>query len=224
MRVTSMAVDSGYHTQEVYDFCRTWAHRHVIATKGASESGKPILARPTWIDINHQGQKLKKGVQLWLIGTDTAKERLYKRLELEKPEAWAGEALPGYQHFPRGLPDEYFEQLIAEKLIRKRVKGVEKHEWVKTRERNEALDLKILCYAAFIYAGGQRVNWELLERAINPLQQDLFAAPLVMTPAAPSVTPAAVLAPAAPAVPPELVQASAPARPWIAPRSNWLHR
>jgi phage terminase large subunit GpA-like protein len=107
-------------------------------------------------------------VQLWHIGTDTSKERLYKRLDMEEPGA-------GYQHFPRGLPDEYFEQLAAEKLVRRRVRGVDRNEWIKTRERNEALDLKIGCYAVAVYAGLQRVNWDLLERAVNPEQKDLFA-------------------------------------------------
>lgn len=167
LRIMAMAVDSGYLSQEVYDFCRRWGHKHVFATKGTGDTGKPVLSRPVWVDLDHHGQKIKRGAQLWHIGTDTAKERFYKRLDL-------AEAGPGYQHFPRGLPDEYFEQLTAEKLVRRRVRGVEKHEWVKTRERNEALDLKILCYAAAIYAGVQRTNWDQLERAINPLQQDLF--------------------------------------------------
>lgn len=168
LRVTAMAVDSGYLTQEVYDFCRTWSHRHVFATKGDGATGKPVISRPVSVDINYQGVRIKNGARLWHIGTDTAKERFYKRLELEERGA-------GYHHFPRGLPDEYFEQLASEKLIRRKVRGMEKHEWVKTRERNEALDLKILCYAAAIYAGMQRTNWDVLESVINPSQQDMFA-------------------------------------------------
>jgi phage terminase large subunit GpA-like protein len=168
LRMWAMAVDSGYLTQDVYDFCRHYAHKHVFATKGEAQSGKPVLSRPAWVDVNHHGQKIKRGVQLWHVGTDTAKERLYRRLELDVPG-------PGFQHFPRGLHDEYYEQLTAEKLVRRRVRGVEKREWVKVRERNEALDLKILCYAAAIYAGVQRVNWAQMRQTINPEQKDLFA-------------------------------------------------
>ncbi|PTR17487.1 phage terminase large subunit GpA-like protein [Nitrosospira sp. Nsp2] len=168
LRITAMAVDSGYLTQEVYDFCRAWSHRHVFATKGDGATGKPVISRPVLVDINHKGVRIKQGVQLWHVGTDTAKERFYKRLELS-------EQGPGYHHFPRGLPDEYFEQLAAEKLVRRKVRGMEKHEWVKTRERNEALDLKILCYAAAIYSGLQRTNWDMIESMINPTQQDMFA-------------------------------------------------
>jgi lambda family phage portal protein len=167
MRALAMAVDSGYLTQDVYDFCRRYAHRHVIATKGDGAGGKPILARPAWVDVDHRGQKIKRGVQLWHVGTDTAKERLYKRLEI-------AEAGPGYQHLPRWLPDEYFEQLTAEKLVRRLARGIEKHEWIKMRERNEALDLKILCYAAAVHAGLQRTNWAQLRAVYSPEQRDLF--------------------------------------------------
>lgn len=180
LRIAALGVDSGYSTQDVYDYCRRWAHRHVIATKGDNVSGKPVLGRPSWVDVNHRGKKIKRGVQLWFIGADTAKERLYRRLELQEPG-------PGYQHFPRGLPDEYFDQLTAEKLLRRTVRGLEKREWVKTRERNEALDLKVGCYAAAIYAGVQRVNWDQIEHAVNPAQRDLLAEAAkgaVQTPAA----------------------------------------
>lgn len=178
VRIAAMGVDSGYLTQEVYDFCRTWSHLHVIGTKGANETGKPVISRPSWVDLNHRGKKIKRGVQLWHIGTDTAKERLFGRLDLGIDRE-TGEILetggPGFQHFPRGLPDEYFEGLISEKLIRKKVRGIEKHEWIKTRERNEPLDLKVGCYAVAVYAGLQRVNWDEQERMINPQQRDIFA-------------------------------------------------
>jgi phage terminase large subunit GpA-like protein len=167
LRIKAMAIDSGYLTQEVYDHCRRYARWHVIATKGDGKPGKPILSMPIWVDVNHRGQKLKRGVQLRHIGTDTAKERLYKRLDLEEPG-------PGYQHFARWLPEEYFKQLTSEKLVRRQVRGGERHEWIKTRERNEALDLKILCYAAAIYGGVQRENWQQLRQTLNPGQRDLF--------------------------------------------------
>lgn len=228
VRIWAMGVDSGYLTQDVYDHCRTWVHKQVIATKGEGGGGKPVLGRPTWVDVSHKGKKIKRGVQLWHIGTDSAKERLYRRLDLERPEgAGVSDALPGYQHFPRGLPDEYFEQLTAEKLVRRRVRGIEKHEWVKTRERNEALDLKIGCYAVAIYAGLQRVNWDQLERVINPQQQDLFAAQKAAPPAVTGAAGDAVAtvsgaaAADAPAASP--VQTSAPrGGGWLPRRENWL--
>lgn len=167
VRVTAMAIDCGYLTQEVYDFCRKWGHRHIFATKGMPERGKPILGRPTLQDVHYEGKLLKNGVRMWPIGTDTAKEQVYARLDIAEPG-------PGYMHLPRGLPDSYFDGLASEKLIRKQVRGTVVNEWVKVVERNEPLDLEILCYAAAIYAGVQRTNWEQLEQAINPGQLDIF--------------------------------------------------
>jgi len=214
-RILAMAVDSGYLAQDVYDFCRRYAHRHVIATKGDGALGKPVIGRPTLVDINHRGQKIKRGVQLRFIGTDTAKERLYKRLALEEPG-------PGYQHLPRWLPHEYFDQLTAEKLHRRTVRGVEKHEWIKTRERNEALDLKILCYAAAIHAGLQLQNWAQLRALYAPQQRDLFVNRAGAEPQEAAIEAqetAGESAAAAPARAP--VQTSAPQR---APRPGFVHR
>ena len=178
LRIAALGVDSGYLTQDVYAFCRKWSHKHVIATKGDGTTGKPVMGKPTWVDVNHKGQKLKKGVLLWHIGVDTAKERFYSRLDLgiDKTSGTITERSgPGYQHFPRGLPDVYFDGIVSEKLLRKKVRGIEQHEWVKTFDRNEPLDLKVGCYAVAVFAGLQRMNWDQAEQLINPAQRDIFA-------------------------------------------------
>jgi len=64
MRITASAIDTGYRSQTVYDFCRRHAHRHVIAVKGMSRPGKAILGRPTLQDVTHKGVTLKNSVQL----------------------------------------------------------------------------------------------------------------------------------------------------------------
>lgn len=220
LRAAAMAVDSGYLTQEVYDFCRTWAHKHVIAIRGVPGRGKPILGRPAPVDISHEGKRIPNGVRLFTVGVDTAKERVFTRLAIDKPG-------PGYMHFPRDLADEYYDGLTAEKLIRRRVKGVEKLEYHKTRERNEPLDLENYCYAAALYAGVQRMNWDQMEQVINPGQRDLFveaaqaAARAGKTATPPVMAPAFVAAPLPVAVPPA-VQTSARRTDWLPRRDNWL--
>jgi S-DNA-T family DNA segregation ATPase FtsK/SpoIIIE len=47
MRAAAMAVDSGYRSQDVYDHCRHYANKHVFATKGSSETGKPVYEDET---------------------------------------------------------------------------------------------------------------------------------------------------------------------------------
>lgn len=224
MRITTMAIDSGYLSQEVYAFARKWQHKEIFATKGQAQQGKPLLGRPVLVDIDHRGEKVKHGVQLWPIGADTAKERIYKRLEID-PIKNPG---PGAMHFPAGLPDEYFQGLASEKLVRKRVKGQELHEWVKTVERNEPLDLEVLCYAGAVRAGIQRNSfpWDNLERVIA--QGDLFAV-RDQAEKGPGDEPAPITEPppdeqAAEAIKPAERGLFHGRESWIGRRQNWLGR
>jgi phage terminase large subunit GpA-like protein len=169
LRIVAAGIDTGgHHTHEVYRYCRARERRHTIAVKGHSVAGKPILGRPSQVDINWRGKVIKQGVQLWLVGTDTAKSVLYNRLRLEA-------AGPGYLHFPVGLPDNYYDQLTAERRVTRFVKGFARSEWVKADSaRNEALDCEVYAYAAAIYAGVSRANWERLEQVLAPKTADLF--------------------------------------------------
>jgi len=57
-------------------------------------------------------------------------------------------------HLPDWVDLEYANQLTAEKSIRKYVKGKgATRQWVKTRERNEALDLAVMALAALHILG-----------------------------------------------------------------------
>jgi phage terminase large subunit GpA-like protein len=141
--ILAAAIDTGgHHTQAVYSYARQHAHAHVLAVKGASHGGKAVIGKPTEQDINWRGQKLKRGVKLWPIGTDTAKAEIYGRLRLDQPG-------PGYVHLSKHFDDEVFEQLTAERLVTRYVKGHPKLEWVKPAgRRNEALDCAVYALAA----------------------------------------------------------------------------
>jgi phage terminase large subunit GpA-like protein len=169
LRIGATAVDAGYRTQTVYAFCRPRTHRHVFPVRGQSQPGKTILGRPSDQDIDHNGQKIHGGVKLWPIGADTAKSKIYARLKIAEPG-------PGRMHFPLGLPDEYFKQLTAERLITKYVRGYLKRVWEKEAgERNEALDLEVYAYAAAIYLGLTRnLPWDRMEATLRSTAQDLF--------------------------------------------------
>ena len=141
--LSCVAIDSGGHyTEQTYRFCHARAARRVYAVRGGSERGKPVVGRPT----NNNRYRTK----LFTLCVDTAKETVYSRLRIQSPG-------PGYCHLPEWIDQEYVDQLTAEKALRKWVKnrGVVR-EWVKTRERNEALDLEVYCLAA-LYILGQVV-------------------------------------------------------------------
>jgi phage terminase large subunit GpA-like protein len=149
--VLACFVDSGgHHTQAVYAYTRAWQAQHVHAVKGASESGKAILGKPTYQDISWRGESIKRGVRLWSLGTDTAKAELYGRFRLQDPG-------PGYVHLTRELPDDVFDQLTAERIITRYVRGHPKLEWIKPPgRRNEALDCAVYALAAAHYVGIDR--------------------------------------------------------------------
>jgi phage terminase large subunit GpA-like protein len=133
--VRSVAIDSGHHTQAVYNFVKPREGRRVMAIKGVGGEGKALIGRPTKNNIAK--------VRLFPVGTNTVKELLYGRLKIDQPG-------PGYCHFPTSYDEEYFRQLTAEKKVTRYVKGFPRSEWVKTRARNEALDVR--CYAVAAYA------------------------------------------------------------------------
>jgi phage terminase large subunit GpA-like protein len=134
MLVRATCIDTGgHHTRAVYNYAKTRAGHRVFAIKGVGGEGKPIVGRPSKNNIGR--------VPLYPIGVDTAKEVHYSRLKMD-------EAGPGYCHFPAKRDDEYFKQLTAEKQMIRYHKGFPSRVWVKTRTRNEALDVRVYAIAA----------------------------------------------------------------------------
>lgn len=139
VRIECVAIDSRYHTEEVYRFCAARLRRRVFAVRGGAVRGAELVGRPT---TNN-----RYATPLFTLGTDTAKDLIYSRLAIPRPG-------PGYVHLPETVDLEYVEQLTAEKAIRKwyKHKGTVR-EWVKKRDRNEALDLEVYCLAALYILG-----------------------------------------------------------------------
>jgi phage terminase large subunit GpA-like protein len=145
LRIECTAVDSGgHHTDEVYRFCRAHAAQRVFAVRGGNLSGKPLVDRPT----TNNAYRTK----LFTLCVDTGKETVFARLRI-------GTSGPGYMHMPEWIDAEYVAQLTAEKALRKYVKGRGSvRQWVKIRERNEALDLEVYCLAALYILGPQVIR------------------------------------------------------------------
>lgn len=197
--ISATLIDSGGNaTQDVYNYCRLRSNRKVLAIKGASRPGQPIIAgRPRKQDISWRGRQEKHGVDLWQIGTDTAKDWLASR--------WLLTAGPGAIHFSKDLPDEYYSQLTAERRLVRYRKGHKISEWVKNRaDRNEALDLAVYNLAAAYFLGLHRKqphDWAAMRSKIDPPTRDLFSSgDPVQTSARSQPPPQPAAAPAAPAV------------------------
>jgi phage terminase large subunit GpA-like protein len=139
--LATMVDTGGHHTQAVYAYSRAHQHAGVCAVKGASQAGKAVVGKPTDQDINWRGDKQRRGVKLWPVGTDTAKAEIYGRLRIAEPG-------PGYVHLSKHLAPEVFEQLTSERLVTRYVKGHPRLEWVKPAgRRNEALDCAVYALA-----------------------------------------------------------------------------
>lgn len=156
LRIACTTIDSGGHyTEQVYKFTKPREGRRIYAIKGRGGEGRPLVSRPS---------KSNKGkVSLFSVGVDTAKELVYARLQNPEPGA-------GYIHFPvkEIFDPEYFEQLTAEKRITKYSKGFPRLEWVKTRSRNEALDIAVYNLAALTILSP---NYTKLAARLQPEEQ-----------------------------------------------------
>lgn len=149
--IRATMIDSGgSHSDSVYRFVKARQNRRVWALKGSSEAGKEILGK---YSLNNQYK-----IKLWMIGTDTAKDRIFARMKIPASG-------PGYMHLPDWIDDEYLAQLTAEKAVRRYRKGRGAiREYIKTRTRNEALDLEVYALAALYSLGAQTLR-ELKVRA-----------------------------------------------------------
>jgi len=167
------AIDTGgHHTQAVYAYVRDHQHANVLAVKGSSLSGRAIIGKPSDQDVNWRGQRVKRGVRLWPVGTDTAKAEIYGRLRNDHPGA-------GYVHLSRELPAEVFDQLTSERMVTRYLRGHPRLEWVKPPgRRNEALDCAVYALAAAHWLHMDRWregDWAKWEQRVAV--RDLFDAP-----------------------------------------------
>ena len=147
LRISAAFIDSGGHyTQEVYNYTRKRKRRHIFSIKGSSSPGKAILGRCSKVDVNHMGRFEKKGVSLWMIGTDTAKDYLLTR--------WGKSGGPGAVHFSKDLEEDYYKQLTSEFRTTRIYRGKKIPAWEKkVKDRNEALDLMVYNLACSHYLG-----------------------------------------------------------------------
>lgn len=159
-----MAVDTGYNTQYVYDFCRRFDITRVIPIKGQDRQ-QVVITAPRSVDVSTAGKKIGK-IKVWQVGVSLIKSEIYGYLKLEKDEN--DDAPSGYCHFPQ-YNHEYFRGLTAEQLQFKTDKrGYKTYEWVKKYERNEPLDCRVYARAAASALGLDRFkdeHWDELDKS-----------------------------------------------------------
>lgn len=191
--ISATSIDSSDQTQAVYNWVRTAQLRlpNLRAIKGDNNDNRNIVGPSSMQEVNFMGKKIARGIKLWLVGVDSAKDYLLGQLAIAVPG-------PGYLHFSHDLPREWFEQLTAEQRILVRKQGTEAYRWVKRRPRNEVLDCRNYALHAAMGQGLHKytdAKWTQLEVTVQPAP-DLFTMPVEVTPVQPSPQPAPTQTPA----------------------------
>lgn len=129
----------------VYKYCGPRAPRWIFPQMGVDR-----LTSKGWAE---ESSARKNITRMFLTGTDDVKRALFARIN-QDPGA------PKSIHLPKWVTDEYLEQLGAEKRVSSKdpKTGKVTWTWIKTRPRNEALDL-------WVYALS---GWWILTRILVP--------------------------------------------------------
>jgi phage terminase large subunit GpA-like protein len=139
LSISSTCIDSaGHRTNMVYDFCSKRSAQRVYAIIGR-DGQRPIVSSPS----RKRWGRGERECDLYTVGVDSAKSLFLKRLQLT-------EKGPGFIHLPRAdwCDVELAEQLTSERPKTKFSKGLPHTAWVKTRLRNEGLDMSVYAIAA----------------------------------------------------------------------------
>lgn len=164
--LTAGVIDAGFMPSVVHAFVKELRRRYVWA--GIGRSGK----RPI-IETKEQRQKRlrrsrSKRRKSEIIGVDEAKMVLYSRLKLKPSDT----PQPGFCHFPidSAYDAEHFDQLTAERLVRKLLSGQTTLSWQLgyVGQRNEALDCRVYAHAALRLL---EPNFARYQKRLLPLEE-----------------------------------------------------
>ena len=149
--ISLAAIDAGYSTDDVLDYCRRHSPSRLIAVRGVPGDAVPRLAKVQRERDAKRGTLLRYSRRFFNIGVYQFKLTLYRDLAKDNLEE------KDYISFPRGLPDSYFEELVCERRVPYKRMGVTAYRWEKPdRQANEMHDCFLYASAAAIKYG---VNW-----------------------------------------------------------------
>ncbi|AZZ92756.1 phage terminase large subunit family protein [Hahella sp. KA22] len=145
LRISATGIDSsdGATNDAVYHYVRSRKKlgAKIMAIKGDSEntkqaSDREIVTPPRKVDVNSQTKASKYGLQVYIVGTQKAKDLISARLKL----SGIG---PGRMHNYKDVRSDYYAQVLSEiKAPSRRQLG--KKVWQKKAGvRNEALDCEV---------------------------------------------------------------------------------
>jgi terminase, large subunit len=148
MSLTLAAIDAGFETDTVLEFCRRYGSNRIIATRGVAGDFTPRLAKVARERDSKRGTLLKYRNNFFNVGVNTLKTGLYLDLAKDDPNA------PGYIAFPNDCEDRYFQELVSETRVAVKKMGQITWRWEKPdRQSNEMLDTYVYAMAAQVKYG-----------------------------------------------------------------------
>lgn len=137
--LSAACVDSGFLADQVYRFTQPRFGRRIFAIKGVSGAGRALVNKPL-----SARTLLSRKIKVFPVSVDAGKDVLFAHLAIGQEDAGDGP----YMHFPLAYGPEFYEQLTAEKAVIRHKSGVGVRTYVKIRQRNEALDIRVYAMAA----------------------------------------------------------------------------
>lgn len=194
-RLDALAVDAGYRTNQVLEWCRR--RPGTFAVKGEPGRGRPAISQPQRKSITKKGKRKRFGSTMsWPVGTWALKAEFYGNLHKKGLAAGEGTDPPGYCHFHKELGEEFFKQITAESFVQKIQRGKLFEEWMPLRVDNHWLDCRIYAMAIAEHLGLSRMSpaeWAALRNEREPaVEADMFSPAPVKIMAASQPVPVAV--------------------------------
>lgn len=166
LSIACTCIDSGFCTNMVYEFVKPRVARRIFAVKGVPGPGKPIVGRPL---KNQYSRTLK----VFPVGVDGVKDIIFAHMNVEN------DGQSPYMHFPKSYSTDFYDQITAEKCVTRHKNGQPVRTYVKIKQRNEALDIRVYARAAL----------EMLKINLDKLEAPFGARQRINTPEKPKAPP-----------------------------------
>jgi terminase, large subunit len=161
MSLALAAIDAGYETDTVLDFCRRYGPNKVKAVRSVAGDLTPRLAKVQRERDSKRGTLLKYRSNFLNVGVNTLKTALYLDLAKDDPGA------VGFIAFPSDCEDRFFQELVSETRVAVKKMGQITWRWEKPdRQSNEMLDTYVYAMAAQVKYGCAWISaerWRELE-------------------------------------------------------------
>lgn len=157
------AIDGNAWTEEVWEWARRHPASRLIMVRGGNLDSAPLFQRVKKERNHRTGKPLKYSKRFYTFNASVLKMALYRNVAKTDPFE------RGFVGLPKGMEDEYYRQLTAERRVpHKRKDGFTEYRWEKDpAQANEALDTMNQAEAAAIKYGIRGLPdaiWDRLER------------------------------------------------------------